>query len=525
MRSRKMLCVLTLAAALGSLDVRVGYARYTEGIFINSHDDITYVTSDGKVIARLRVGERLRVEGKGPIGIETHLWGFGWHRHPVEPKPYVRVSFKKWWAVKPEGEALLMAAAVMGQRRRVMLNYPPASSVWHLPLGVSWLAAVLRAEGHEVEQHYGHITGLEHVLKQYGPQNQEADGLLDLALRVVRDPKSGPVSWSTARHTFELASRSIPTDDIFVVERNNVRYVSRYNDGTVERALEAVRGRERHLWYEYFVNIEVPRALDFRPDIYGISIADERQFIQGIILASLIKDALPETLAVLGGNFWSRVTNAFGLPAFAGFFDHCDAIVYREGFKPFMELAETLDLSRTSGTVWRCGSEVVVNPPTSEPVDFNALPTPAFDGGARQWSPDIVYPMYDMSNCPRACGFCAIAAGSDTFLSRLRSMSLRRIVEHMTALGTHRFDIVDELFPVGRQLALGRALQQAGYHAEWQCYMTVTDDLLDPETCHRLYEAGCRGVQMGLETLSPETLERENKRWNHPENYGRIRFK
>lgn len=101
-------------------------------------------------------------------------------------------------------------------------------------------------------------------------------------------------------------------------------------------------------------------------------------------------------------------------------------------------------------------------------------------------------------------------------------MSPSRIVEHMIALGTHRFDLVDELVPVSRQLAVGRELKRVGYHAEWQCYLTVTDDLLNEEVCHRLYEAGCRGVQMGLETLSPETLHRENKRWNHPENYGRI---
>lgn len=519
MRDRKMLCALVLVLALGSFDVRVGYAAHVEGVFINSHDDITYVrSSDGRPLARLRVGERLTVEGKEPVEIRTHFWGLGWHRHPVEPKPYVRVSLKKWWAVKPEGEALLMAAALAGHRRRAMLNYPPVSSVWHVPLGVSWLTAALRTQGHDVVQNYGHIEGLEYVLKQ----RDQSGGMIDRALKAVRDPQSQVHDWYFARTAFEAISRAVPTDDTFVVERNNVRFVSRHNDGTIERALAAIQERERHLWYEYFVNIEVPRALNFQPHVYGVSVADERQLIQGLILASLIKDALPETLVVLGGNFWARVTGAFRVPAFAGFFNHVDAIVYREGFKPFTELAETLDPSRASGTVWRRGEEVVVNPPTSEPIDFNVLPTTAFDGGVLQWSPDIVRPIYDMSNCPRACGFCAIAAGSDTFLSRLRSMSPRRIVEHMTTLGTHRFDIVDELFPVGRQLAVGRELKRVGYHAEWQCYLTATNDLLDEETCWKLYEAGCRSVQMGLETLSSETLQREKKTWNTPQNYGRI---
>jgi hypothetical protein len=121
-----------------------------------------------------------------------------------------------------------------------------------------------------------------------------------------------------------------------------------------------------------------------------------------------------------------------------------------------------------------------------------------------------------------SCGFCAIAAGSDTYLGRPRSMSARRVAEHMAVSGASRFDVCDELFPVNRQLALGDALRRIGHKATWQCYLTVTHDLTRPETCQWLYEAGCRAVQLGLETLSPDTLARENKRWNAPESYGII---
>src|SRR3990167_2766197 len=400
--------------------------------------------------------------------------------------------------------------------KKIILNYPPVSSPWHLPTGIAQLAAVLRSDGHEVVQRYGHILGLEYVLKQHRGERIEE------ALRIICNPGSGVLDWYQARKIFEEVSRSIPTQDRFVVERNNVVYVSSYYDGTIGRALEAIRNREQHLWYDYFAKVEVPIAQDIKPDLYGISIADERQLIQGIILASLIKDTLPNCLVVLGGNFWSRVTSAFQLPGFAAFFDFCDAIVYREGFQPMLELAGTLDPRSASGTVWRDGDRVVVNSPTTKPTPFETLPTPHYDGGARQWSPDFVPSLYTMSNCPMACGFCAIAAGSDSFLAKPRSMSPQRIAEHMARLGASRFEIFDETFTIPRQLELGMELKRVDLPTTRDCYPTVTDSLAKPETCVKLYEAGCRNVQLGLETLSPDTLLREHKQWNTPKNYGVI---
>lgn len=401
-------------------------------------------------------------------------------------------------------------------RHRIVLNYPPASSVWHVPTGIAQLSAVLRNDGHEVMQRYGHILGLEYILKEHGGTDVER------ALAAVRNPHSDINALYNARMIFEHVSSRIATQDEFKVARNNVSYVSSYYDGTIERALEAVRNRKRHLWYDYFTKAELPLARDFKPDLYGISIADERQFIQGLILASMVKDEFPDCLMVLGGNFWSRVTNAFQLPEFACFFDHCDAIVYREGFQPLQQLAMTLNPAHASGVAWRKNGEVVVNSATQNPTNFETLPTSNFDGGAIQWSSDFVPGLYTLSGCYNGCGFCAISAGSDTYLSKPRSMSPRRIAEHMANLGATRFEIFDEMFPIPRQLALGKELKRIGLPATWGCYLTVTNHMVKPEICEKLYEAGCRVVQLGLETLSPDTLLREHKQWNTPKNYGII---
>ena len=90
-------------------------------------------------------------------------------------------------------------------------------------------------------------------------------------------------------------------------------------------------------------------------------------------------------------------------------------------------------------------------------------------------------------------------------------MSAEKIVDHMIGSGGHRFDFTDELLSVGRQIEIGKVLKQRGYDATWQCYLTVVDQLLNPNTCKDLYDSGCRAVQVGLESLSPKTLKQEAK--------------
>lgn len=513
--NRSTLCVALVLLLAANFSVRTSYSLTVRGMDYSARQAETYVELPSGS-ARVNYGESrtFKVPSDSPITVVRRA-EIGWSHIPTKPSRRYHISLRDGAGVRSEPMLFVLA---MFRSRKVILNYPPVSSVWHLPAGVAQLAAVLRSDGHEVVQRYGHILGLEYVLKERGGAD------VGRALAAVRNPQSDINALYDARTTFERVSRhSIATRDKFEVARNNVSYVSCYYDGSVERAWDAVRHRERHLWYNYFTKVELPIARDFKPDLYGISVADERQFIQGLILASLVKDEFPGCLVVLGGNFWTRVIPVHNREFSRFFGPCCDAIVYKEGFRPIREIARTLKPWTASGTVWMDPLRGrVANPPTEEAVSFETLTTPVFDGGARQWAPDFVPSLYTMSNCPMACGFCAIAAGSDTYLAKPRSMTPRRIAEHMANLGATRFEIFDETFPISRQLALGKELKRIGLQATWNCYLTVTDNLVKPETCEKLYEAGCRSVQLGLETLSPDTLLRERKRWNTPKNYGAI---
>jgi hypothetical protein len=398
----------------------------------------------------------------------------------------------------------------------VILSYPPASSVWHLPMGIGYLAGLLRQRGHDVVQEYGYIKGVEYLLRAHGGPDIEEH------FHAVRDPDSSILERYDTRTELERISRGIGTIEDFALERNNVRFDSSRFKGAIADLIWVVDHLEEHVFYPYFHDVEVPRAVSLRPNVFGISVSDERQLVGGCILASMVKKAVPGTQVIMGGNYWSRVMDAYHHPQFARLFDYWDVVVYAEGFGPLVQLAEGVPPSTVPGVVWLDQDQVRVNPRTAVPVHYEDLATPVFADDVRQWSPDFVPPLYTMSNCPMRCSFCSISAGSDSFLARPRWMSPERVVDHMIALGAHRFDFVDEYLTLSRQLAIGHELSRRGYQATWQSYLTVNDKLLDPDVCHALAGAGCRGVQLGLESLNPDVLSQESKSWNHPRNYGRI---
>ena len=484
------------------------------GVDWSTRHSESYVKYGSKVFG-IKEGKTLFLPADNICSV-IHRNEFGWSETKQKPIKQIKINFHSMNAVLRPKPVILVITSFYS-RRKVMLNYPPVSSPWHLPVGISQLTGILRSNGHEVLQRYGHIIGLEYVLRR---QNCEE---IDNALRVVRDTSSSIESLYAARKIFEKTSSDIATKDKFLVSGNNVSYVSVNYDGTIEGVLRAIASRDTNMWHNYFSEVEVPLALGYKPDVYGISIADERQLIQGCILASMIKEILPDTLVVMGGNFWSRVNKAYNDPKFLELFQYFDAVCLKEGYQPMKKMVETLNPSETPGAVWNNNSKIVINCSPVTPTSFEELPFASYDdGGANQWSSDHVIPLYTSSNCPTACSFCAISAGSDTFLKSPRVMSSKRVVEHMIASGEHRFDISDETFTIARQLALGDELKRVGYNATWQCYLNVTNQMLNPNVAIQLYDAGCRAVQLGLETLSPETLEREHKNWNCPENYGKI---
>jgi hypothetical protein len=236
---------------------------------------------------------------------------------PITPQPTVKIFLKKKYFVKKD--TFLASVFFATQRRRVVLNFPPAGSVWHLPAGTSQLTSVLKQKGCDVVQRYGHIIGVEYLFNSLG------DPEVYNALSVVRSNSATIQELYHTRLALENASTRFETDDKFSFERNNIYYHSKYQDGTICGAIEGIRQKEKHLFYTYFREIEIPIVSEFKPDLYGVSVGDERQLIPGLVLASMVKESSPDTTVVVGGNLFSRIYNHKSFekdfPDLLGYFD------------------------------------------------------------------------------------------------------------------------------------------------------------------------------------------------------------
>jgi anaerobic magnesium-protoporphyrin IX monomethyl ester cyclase len=195
--------------------------------------------------------------------------------------------------------------------------------------------------------------------------------------------------------------------------------------------------------------------------------------------------------------------------------------VVGEGEQTFAELCDAFDRGRAfqdvRSLVWRDGGTVAVNPSRGFLLDLDALASPVealdlFDPawyGARE--PVAPAGLLASRGCPAACTFCS----NNVTGRRFRYRSARGIAEEIGALRARtRFDafsFFDDSFAVGRRrmLELCAELSRLQPRVQWTC--TAHPAHLDPDILEAMQRAGCRGVDIGMESADPEMLLRIGK--------------
>ncbi|MEI8197414.1 MAG: radical SAM protein [Phycisphaerae bacterium] len=118
--------------------------------------------------------------------------------------------------------------------------------------------------------------------------------------------------------------------------------------------------------------------------------------------------------------------------------------------------------------------------------------------------------------CPHACKYCSIAA---FFHSSYRARPVAQVRDELAQIPRH-FMFVDDNIIADRDYAaaLFRALIPLKKRWVAQCAIDIADD---PELLDLAYRAGCRGLFIGIETISESALADLNKSFNAPHSYAR----
>jgi radical SAM superfamily enzyme YgiQ (UPF0313 family) len=187
---------------------------------------------------------------------------------------------------------------------------------------------------------------------------------------------------------------------------------------------------------------------------------------------------------------------------------HADAVVVGEAEGVWPRVLEDAASGRLQGRYQ-----------SSELSDLKGLPTPRYDllDLSRYRIPNL--PAQTTRGCPYACSYCEV---TQVYGARFRYRPPDEVIEEvrlLMKLGRRKFVyFVDDIFNAHRKHAFAVMEGLRPLKVAWTCLCTanVGDD---PEMLDLMRASGCRHINIGMESVSPESLRSVNKKQNHADRY------
>ncbi len=250
-------------------------------------------------------------------------------------------------------------------------------------------------------------------------------------------------------------------------------------------------GSERTLFRDFFEAMAVPEVLARRPRRIGLSINYRHQVLPAFELAGLLRRALPETELIAGGGLvssWAAVLEKEGrrLPPF-------DRLVTGPG---------------EAGLVGLLRGEVPASLLPGDPGGVEFVPDYSFADLTAYFSPEPVLPLATSRGCYWSrCRFCPEATAPVQPFAAHPPAAVPQLLRSLAASsGVRRFHLTDNALPPATLQALAAAPGELAGLA-WHGFVRFERALADPALVSGLAAAGCRMLQLGLESGSQAVLD------------------
>jgi anaerobic magnesium-protoporphyrin IX monomethyl ester cyclase len=237
-----------------------------------------------------------------------------------------------------------------------------------------------------------------------------------------------------------------------------------------------------------------------------------------IATARYLKQAGPDRPVVLGGAHGTLLPEETMRAA-----PDIDVILRGEGEGSVAALVEALaqgfPLDGIPGLTFRRGGAVRHNPPSGEMVAMDALPFAAYHllAGYR-YNPHPPHGLrrpfmavVTSRGCPYGCAYCS----KPVFGNRFRARSPERVIEELAylhrTLGIREVAFYDDVFTLDQSRAaeIAERIIASGLKLAWTCETRV--NLVSEDLLRLMKRAGCFAIAYGLESASPDILERLHK--------------
>jgi hypothetical protein len=394
----------------------------------------------------------------------------------------------------------------------LLLVHPPAVKPAEPPLGVALLLAHLRRQGFAAEVIDANLEAYLYLLcpdrlsaaAGHAPPVPLRRGVrhAERSLALLRSPAALDSAERYRTAVLHLqqalgAYRGAGAEEMLTLGDYRHRRLSEFSPAVLA---DMASGVESTLFADYFRKRLLPQIVAQRPRMIALSVNYRHQVLPAFELAGLLHRELPNVPLIGGGalfSSWAKVLRRLELRLFP---------FARIVFGPGEEALAAL-LRGTMGEAYYLQGR-----PTN-----NDLPDFSFCRGNTYLSPVPVLPLAASRGCYwQRCLFCPEAtapthpyacSSPEGFADLLLKMAELYQVKH--------FHLTDNALPVPVLRALASRTDLG--HLSWHGFVRFEHALLEENLLQGLAAAGCRQLQLGLESGSQNVLDRLGKGTRLPE--------
>ncbi|MBF0128184.1 MAG: radical SAM protein, partial [Magnetococcales bacterium] len=387
----------------------------------------------------------------------------------------------------------------------VLIN-PPVASPLHPQLNLPLLKSYLARHGFTSRIMDANLLFFYEFLQQ--PLQPPASGVLE----------SNPLELLSYYNELErrLHERCADWPDLQVGLRSlGMRHDRIFFDSVIR----ATSDREGNPFIPFWDRFIQQRLQPAEPRLTGIAITFQDQIIPAFTLAARLRQLLPETAIVLGGQMITRChPSMLDHPAIMAC---ADFLALWDGEEPLLNIHKHLLRPHESvdfTNVIRPGrQDHVINRSAATPV--GQIPSPDFsdlDFNA-YLLPEPLIPLQTTRGCYANCAFCAIPFGSNKYQVRTAERVVEDIlqVQELTLRQTGRkatyFKFMEDTSSPAVLGHLAELIRQRGIDAKWETFARLEKSFTRPGFLENLYRGGCRKIHWGLESNDPGILDRMRK--------------